>query len=239
MPCSGETDSTEPLSSQTLSRIEKERDNVNLSSAKIKFIRSQTTKAIALPAEDISPFLQEPLSPDVLFCEDTMTDRGLFYASRKLLESVCLAFDRTPGTPMPNKLSDALYRNFGNILQTSKAVLMTYKQSGTIHSVLRHYNNNSEPYSHESTQNQSQPSTRLSPVEEDPKIIFHESSSRERTPCQSLAKNRQAAANGFNRRHQKFFDSQCSVLPLLMVKRRFFEVVYEQDNPANDQVQLF
>lgn len=60
-----------------------------------------------------------------------MTNRRMFYALHKLLESVGVAVDRTPGIPMPKKLSDALYHGCDSNLKVSKATLKTNKQFRT------------------------------------------------------------------------------------------------------------
>lgn len=114
---------------------------------------------------------------------------------------------------------------------------MTYKQFRAFHLALEHVDNNSKPFSHESTQNHSQPSTRFSPVAKDPKNIAYESNSRKRTSFQSLAKNRQAIAYGFNHRDKKNPGSPSSGLPLRDVGKKL-GVVHEQEIPENEEVQL-
>lgn len=67
--------------------------------------------------------MQERFTLDVLLNDDTMTNRRMFYALHKLLESVGVAVDRTPGIPIPKKLSDALYHGCDSNLEVSKALL--------------------------------------------------------------------------------------------------------------------
>lgn len=55
---------------------------------------------------------------------------------------------------------------------------------------------------------------------------------------QNLAKNRHAVANGFHHQNGKFSGSPGSGLPLRIVNRKFEELVFEQEIPETDRVQL-
>lgn len=75
-------------------------------------------------------------------------------------------------------------------------------------------------------------------MDEDFTVIVIENTDERGATRPSLAKNRQAVAHGFSHDDQKFSGSPGSGSPLDMVKKKFAELVFEQEIPPNEQVQL-
>lgn len=123
-----EASHSELLLGLTFSCFEKEIDRADLGSAKLELVSWQPFKAVSLAMVNVIPFLQERLTRDVLLNNETMTDRRIFYALRKLLEFVGVVVDRTSDMSMPNASSKALYRGFHSTVHTFSSILIIPQQ---------------------------------------------------------------------------------------------------------------
>lgn len=124
--------------------------------------------------------MQERLTPDVLLDDDTTTVQRIFSALDKVLESVGVAVDRTPGIPMLSKLSDALYRGCDNTLELSKAMLNAYKHFGTFYPSFGQCTKSSETSASQSTYTRSSLNSSPDRTDSYSKVIIDESSDKKR-----------------------------------------------------------
>ena len=153
---------------------------------------------------------------------------------------------------MPNKVSTALYSGYPELLEHANDMLSNYKTYGTIFKVVTPNEGSPAPLSPTPGSLTYRP--RLMDADRRKDQIDSEKEERgnrlkyasgpdhdrsKRTQTYSnLAKNRQAVANGFNQKDYKFSGSPGTGLALHLVKRKFNELIFEQEIPQSQTVQL-
>lgn len=201
-------------------KIKREIDKADQSSQEISCLIADILEITNLPKSEILPAIQERFTPDVLMNNATWKDRKIFYIIRELLEQIGTQVSRSQGVPMPNKIFEAIYANNGEIINQCHEIIKSFQ-----------YPNIQIPsYPTASNSNQSQGQS--------PAQTHHNGSSDATTKTYSLAKQRQAVGSGFYNESSKFTGSRLSGQPLHVVKRKFQELIFEQEIPSDQIVQL-
>ena len=257
------TDASEMFSEGATGQVMKELHKVNRSYHGIDYICDQVIEALESPVANVFGFLQERLSPDVILTEQSLVDRQVFHAVRKIMELSGTAVDRSTGVSMAKKTVEAFYSDLPDVLEEARKMLDNFKQYGTLRPksptardnyetqtgrANMTYRPNANATNHGSAVNVSG-SHSPSRLHEGPEVPgngelnnnYPVSRVTNQNPYQSrlsLATNRQSVASGFSQLGSKFSGSPGTGQPLHVVKRRFMELIFEQEIPADQQVQL-
>ena len=124
---------------------------------------------------------------------------------------------------MPNKIFEAIFHDFPDTIKECQEMIKSYQypQAQTSLTYIPANNNNvSSETSPESQQ------------------IHPSNNVNNNNTRSSLAKQRQAVGSGFSTSHPSSPDLDCQDSPLHVVKRRFKELIFEQEIPGNQTVQL-
>lgn len=216
------------LNDSQRAKVKREIDKADQTAREIACIVSDINDLLGLPINEILPSIQELFTPDVLLNSATWKDRQVFYILRVLLNQIGVEVSRTPGVAMPNKIFDAIFGAYPEINQQCHALIKSYQYPNLHQSLTYVPPSLQNPDSATSLPNDVTAAT--------PELRKDQNASSNQR--MSLAKQRQAVGSGFYNDSSKFTGSRLSGQPLHIVKRKFQELIFEQEIPEDQIVQL-